>query len=220
MGASPDDPDAEDNERPRHEAAVHHAFYMALYPVTRELFRRFIDAPEREHGALSDDSAVNWVSCNDADHLVRLLNERSVQGLRYRLPTEVEWEYACRAGTQTRFHFGDDPGYRHLTEFAWCAENTWEVGECCPQPVGLKPANAFGLFDMHGNVWEWTSDRWVGYEALRSQGAAATREPTRVLRGGGFCHEGRYLRASDRDHYAPTYRHYYTGMRLCLDAQS
>ena len=76
----------------------------------------------------------------------------------YRLPSEAEWEYACRAGTTTRWSFGDDES--QLKHYAWYSDNTCDVGECYPHRVGTKRANAWGLYDMHGNVWEWVQDMY------------------------------------------------------------
>jgi formylglycine-generating enzyme required for sulfatase activity len=221
MGAVAGDSDADENEFPRHEAALARGFYMARTPVSLGQYRRLAAYRPREFGAWEDAHAVNYISCEDADRWVALLNTSrpSDEGrVTYRLPTETEWEYACRGGTQTRFFYGDDPAFARLGEYAWFAGNTWDLGAKYPQPVGRKPANAFGLHDMHGNVWEWTSDGWALYDEILARGEAAWDRGLRVLRGGGWCHEGRYLRASDRDHYEPEYRHYYTGFRVCCDA--
>ena len=101
-------------------------------------------------------------------------------------------------------------------DHAWYVENTWHAGVRSPQVLGRKRANPWGLFDTHGNVWEWTSDGWGLDSEIALHGAGARDRVTRVLRGGGWCHDARYLRASDRDHYAADYCHYYTGMRLAF----
>jgi formylglycine-generating enzyme required for sulfatase activity len=220
MGATDGDPDANANECPQHGAAVVRGFYMARFPITLGQYRRLVRYEAQEFSACEDEQAVNFVSCEDADRWVSALNASrpdSEQSYTYRLPTETEWEYCCRAGTSTRFSYGDDPGFELLGEYAWFSANTWDLGAKHPQRVGGKRPNAFGLYDMHGNVWEWTSDGWALYDEILAHGEAV-RDPTlRVLRGGGWCHEGRYQRASDRDHYEPKYRHYYTGFRVCCD---
>lgn len=220
MGADECDPDAEDNERPAHDVTIERGFYLGRFPVTLKQFRLLACYTAREHSAFEDDHAVNQISCEEADDFVARLNAMTAPGherVEYRLPTEAEWEYACRGGTSTRFHYGDDWGYAELDEHAWFGANTWDVELRSPQLVGRKRPNGFGLHDMHGNVWEWTSDGWASYARILASGEGARSRSTRVLRGGAWCHEGRYIRASDRDHYEPEYRHYYTGFRLCMD---
>ncbi len=219
MGACDDDPEADENERPRHRAGVERGFFMARTPVTLGQYRRLAAYEPCEFGAWADAHAVNFISCADADHWVTALNasRTSEERVTYRLPTEVEWEYACRSGSTTRFFYGDDPQFAELGVHAWFAGNTWDVGAKHPHPVGQKTPNAFGLHDMHGNVWEWTSDGWALYGVILERGENARDPGLRVLRGGGWCHEGRFQRASDRDYYEPEYRHYYTGFRVCCD---
>ncbi|HEX8313056.1 MAG TPA: formylglycine-generating enzyme family protein [Chthoniobacteraceae bacterium] len=219
MGAVACDADAEWNELPAVPAAVSQDFFLSTKPVTAGDFSRFLDLPEGEYAARGPLDAANYLSASDADAFVECVNSQKPYGerrLSYCLPSEAEWEYACRAGTTTRFSFGDDPDYAQLREHAWYAENTWHEGTRSPQPPGEKRPNPWGLFDMHGNVWEWTRDGWGLYREIARHGSAARDLTTRVLRGGGWCHDARYLRASDRDHYTPDYRHYYTGMRLAF----
>ncbi len=221
MGAPDCDPDADENERPLHEATIARGFYMARTPISLGQYRQLAPYDSREFGAWEDVQAVNYISCEDADIWVANLNRSrpsEERMLTYRLPTEAEWEYACRGGSQTRFFYGDDPEFAQLREYGWFEANTWDLGAKHPQPVARKRPNAFGLHDMHGNVWEWTSDGWALYADLLLRGEEARDRRLRVLRGGGWCHEGRYQRASDRDHYEPHYRHYYTGFRVCCDA--
>ena len=222
VGALHGDPDAEDNEFPAHEVEIPHAFYLGSTPITRGQYEAFAPYELRPHSAFQAEHAVNWISWEAAEAWISRLNaSRPLAELcaRYRLPSEAEWEYACRAGTSTRFYYGDDPGFTRLGEHAWFADNAWDAGAQHPHPVGLKRPNAFGLYDMHGNVWEWTSDGWASYGALIAHGDRVRNRETRVLRGGAFCHAARYIRASDRDHYEPSYRHYYTGFRVCMDLE-
>src|SRR6185369_2829662 len=106
-------------------------------------------------------------------------------GSFYRLPTEAEWEYACRAWTSTRFGYGDDPGYSNLTQYAWCKLNYTNNGT---QPVGQKLPNLWGLYDMHGNVWEWCEDPHLYYvkgPAVDPRGPTPTASaPSHMVRGG------------------------------------
>ena len=132
-------------------------------------------------------------------------------GEGYRLPTEAEWEYACRGGTTTRYSFGNDPV--SLGEFAWYTGNS----DRKTHSVGQKRPNAFGLFDMHGNVWEWC---WDGYEAdyYKKSPAADPLVPSqaadRVYRGGGWNNDPRLCRSANRYGYAPGLRYFFLGFRL------
>jgi formylglycine-generating enzyme required for sulfatase activity len=130
----------------------------------------------------------------------------------YRLPTEAEWEYACRAGTTTKFWFGDDPS--ELDKYAWYAWNS----DSKTHPVGLKQAN-FGLYDMLGNVREWCWDRYDA-DYYRQSPVEDPQGPTdaslRVLRGGGWGSDPRYCRSADRIESAPGNRYFNAGFRLAL----
>ena len=116
-------------------------------------------------------------------------------GLLFRLPSEAEWEYACRAGTQTAYSFGDDPA--QLGDYAWYSANSGEE----THPVGQLKPNAFGLCDMHGNVWEWQSDRWHDdYNGAPTDGSAweISNSDRRVLRGGSWYSDAESLRCAVR----------------------
>jgi formylglycine-generating enzyme required for sulfatase activity len=121
-------------------------------------------------------------------------------GYVYRLPTEAEWEYACRAGTATRFSFGDDVSYTQLGDYAWYSFNSGDTSH----PVGLKQSNPWGLYDMHGNVWEWCLDwfgTYPGGSVTDPRGPA--RGSSRVFRGGSYYQEGANCRSATRDYYSP-----------------
>jgi formylglycine-generating enzyme required for sulfatase activity len=136
----------------------------------------------------------------------------------YRLPTEAEWEYACRAWSSTRFSYGDDPGYTNLTSYAWYSDN---IGEGT-HPVGQKLPNPWGLHDMHGNVFEWCQDWYGDYPggiALDPQGPPLGS--THVIRGGSFFfgfYSASSCRSSSRNSYGdPGYRTYF-GFRVVLSS--
>jgi formylglycine-generating enzyme required for sulfatase activity len=145
-------------------------------------------------------------------YVIRNSNQAIIDGgPGYRLPTEGEWEYACRAGTETRFSFGDDAGL--LGEYGWYQSNssgqTW--------PVGTKLANAWGLHDMHGNVWEWCWD-WYDDSYYRNSpgvdplgGSGAT---FRVIRGGSWGGDPQYCRSASRIRHAPEFRSSSLGFRV------
>ena len=145
---------------------------------------------------------VSWVN---ATNFCGVLTQRERAARRiatnsvYRLPTEAEWEYACRGWTSDRrFSYGDDPGYTNLTDYAWYYENSGGT----THPVGQKLANPWGLYDMHGNVFEWCQDWWLdslpGGIAIDPQGPATGS--LRVARGGGWDYLARCCRSAYRDY--------------------
>ena len=161
-----------------------------------------------------DDRPVEIVSWNDAQEFCEKLSalaEERAAGRVYRLPTEAEWEYACRAGTTTAWSFGDAESL--LGDFAWFRDNAEETTHA----VGQKKPNAFGLYDMHGNVWEWCSD-WHGDYA-----SGSATDPTgpssgsdRVLRGGSWLNPAGYCRSAFRIRFNQSRRNSNYGFRLAL----
>jgi formylglycine-generating enzyme required for sulfatase activity len=155
--------------------------------------------------------AASYVIWSDSVTYCKKLSEK--EGKTYRLPTEAEWEYACRAGTQTTWSFGNDE--KELGDYAWCVPTVTE--EHHAQQVGLKKPNAFGLYDMHGNVWEWCHDY---YEEDYYQ-HSPTNDPqgpesgfSRVLRGGSWDYSTRNSRSAFRNWYPTGNRNYDYGFRL------
>ncbi len=207
-------------EGPQHEVTIAQAFGMSVYAVTFAEYDAFcaatgVDQPADEGWGRDRRPVIN-VSWKDAVAYVTWLN--SWTGERYRLPSEAEWEYACRAQRsveepQTRYWFGDDE--------AALGDHAWFFGNAGGQThrVGEKPANPFGLYDMHGNVWEWCADRWHGsYDgvdrpddgrAWLSGGGTA-----RVLRGGSWNSDPQGLRSAIRLYWYPEIRISYRGFRL------
>jgi formylglycine-generating enzyme required for sulfatase activity len=149
------------------------------------------------------------------------------------LPTEAEWEYACRAGTTTRYYYGDDPeGLSEVGNVADAMANSKFMdvvtiagrdGYVFTAPVGKYKANGFGLYDMHGNVWEWCAD-WYGEKCYEASPVDDPTGPTggsgRVSRGGGWCSNARSCRAAFRFRYVPSYRHSFLGFRLARTVSS
>ena len=146
-------------------------------------------------------------------------NVKLVEGTGYRLPSEAEWEYACRAGTETDFSFGDTTDPKLLEQYMWYGTNSHGTN-----PVRSKKPNEFGLFDMHGNVWEWCQDEWHG----SYDGAPTTQQPwidggkpgaSRVLRGGGWINYPEVCRSAFRRRSRPEGRNRYHGLgfRVALD---
>ena len=219
MGSPDTDAEAYEYERPQHEVTVS-AFAISRYPITRKLYRVICrTVPEAWKRDSADDrlpaNSVSWfdavVFCNALSEHVglqpcyrvdgeRVEWERSADG--YRLPTEAEWEYACRAGTTSKWFFGDDPAA--LDRYAWFTANANnEV-----QPVGAKAPNPWGLHDMSGNVWEWCWDWFGDYhtEAVTDPLGPENGE-RRVLRGGSaWGVDPWYLRSASRNLFVPVLR--------------
>ena len=133
-------------EKPQHQVRITKPFYLGVNEVTQEQYERVMgNNPSYFKG--DPQRPVETVAWDDAVEFCRMLTKK--EGVTYRLPTEAEWEYACRAGTTTRYSFGDDP--KNMSDYAWCRQNS----DGKSHPVGQKKPNAWGLYDMHGNVWEW-----------------------------------------------------------------
>jgi uncharacterized protein (TIGR02996 family) len=248
---SPDDEHGRDPDEPAHEVKLTRPFYLGATPVTVGQFRAFALAAgyetqaERAVGVgfnrqaesweqgpgyswrwpgwkQADDEPVVCLSWEDARAFCAWLGESD--GRRYRLPTEAEWEYACRAGTTTPFFNGlevaaEEANYNTTLPYVGKPRRRW-VGQTTP--VGRYPANAWGLFDMHGNAWEWCSD-WYDYGYYRrgrkTNPPGAPRGFGRVLRGGSWFNAARDCRSALRRCGNPFYSRYRdgnTGFRLAL----
>jgi formylglycine-generating enzyme required for sulfatase activity len=150
---------------------------------------------------------VTWEEARD---YAEWLSDKT--GKDYRLPTEAEWEYAARARSEKAFSFGDDES--KLNEYAWY----WDNSEVKTHPVGQKKSNAWGLYDIHGNVWEWVEDDWHdNYDGAPNDGRAWVSDPRgayRVLRGGGWLNGARRCRSADRGIGRPGDRYNLVGFRL------
>jgi formylglycine-generating enzyme required for sulfatase activity len=154
---------------------------------------------------------ATYVTWNDGVEFCRKLSEQ--EGVEFRLPTEAQWEYACRAGTTTIYSFGDD--VLKLGQYAWYKKNTLDVGEIYAHRVGQKPPNPWGLYDMHGNVLELCQDWYRKYESPAVDdpaGPASGR--VRVLRGGSFYFETDYCRSAIRLNWRPVNRSNDIGFRV------
>ena len=237
MGSPEDELDRRTNESPRHRVRVP-TFLMGKYPVTQAQWRVVAALPQVERALKPDPSEfkganrpVEQVSWHDAVEFCRRLSQHS--GRDYRLPSESEWEYACRAGTSTPFHFGetittDLANYRGTDN----KERDWSgsygrgpKGEYREQTteVGSFLANGFGLYDMHGNVWEWCADDWHGnYKGAPDDGSAWINENStgndKVLRGGSWLFYPWGCRSAIRDDITPVYAYVNSGFRVACAA--
>jgi len=197
------------DDETQHKVTLTKPFYMGKHEVTQGQWTKVMGSNPSDFKNAGDNAPVENVSWDDCQTFLRKLGEKA-PGKTFRLPTEAEWEYACRAGTTTKFCFGDDEG--GLTEYGWFTSNSGST----THPAGEKKPNAWGLYDMHGNVGEWCAD-WYGEnkgDATNPVGAASGTH--RVLRGGGWVCNAYFCRSAYRDRSTPDYADDARGLRLSL----
>ncbi|MDR1519982.1 MAG: SUMF1/EgtB/PvdO family nonheme iron enzyme [Planctomycetota bacterium] len=205
-----------DDSEVQHEVTLTKAFYMGIYEVTQAQWRAVMGENPSEFKG--DRRPVESVSWEDATAFCRKVSE--LTGRKLRLPTEAEWEYACRAGTRTAFNTGDtintdQANYNGNDPYGNGGKGVFRKQTV---EVGSFPANAWGLYDMHGNVWEWCSD-WVGkYDlANRIDPHGVANGSGRVLRGGCCFNNAGFCRSALRYGGDPGYRVSFNGFRVVLD---
>jgi formylglycine-generating enzyme len=193
-------------------------FWMGKYELTKAQWTAVMGTEPwsgRSYVLDDPDSPAVYISWNEAQAFITALNDYT--GLTFRLPTEAEWEYACRAGTTTRFYWGDDPEYTLIDDYAWWEENASNIGEEYAHVVGQKLPNAFGLYDISGNVWEWCQDWWDSDYYSSSPGTdpeGPASGASRVLRGGNWFIQGIYCRSANRVYASPSGANFHLGLRL------
>ncbi|MEO1792800.1 MAG: formylglycine-generating enzyme family protein [Cyanobacteria bacterium J06629_19] len=229
MGSPDDEPERYDDEGPQHEVSVP-SFLMGRHPVTQAQWRAVAELPQ-ENVALDaapshfegDNRPVEQVSWDDATEFCARLAQ--LTGLPYRLPTEAEWEYACRAGTTTPFYFGNTltdelANYDASVTYANGPKGEYRESTTSVGHFGLE--NSFGLSDMHGNVFEWCQDHWHdNYEGAPADGTAWTEDgdnSKRVLRGGAWDSYPRNCRSALRYDPSREYRFNGIGFRVSCSA--
>jgi formylglycine-generating enzyme required for sulfatase activity len=199
-----------DNEwdwaKPVHKVEIKQAFYLGKFEVTQKQYQAIMgNNPSHFKG---ENRPVENVSWNDAQAFIKKLNDKEGKSNKYRLPTEAEWEYAARANTSTKWSFGDNES--DLKEYAWYRENSnSETHE-----VGQKKPNGFGLFDMHGNVWEWTCSDYGKYSENNHLECSSKNNANKSLRGGSWYAYAECCRSSSR--LSRSNRYGSNGFRLAL----
>ncbi len=198
MDSPEDEQDRSSVESPQHEVTIAKGFWMGKYPITQAQWKTLkIDYSTLFPG---DDRPLESVYLGDIQATFGFLHELNTLNPDYnfRLPSEAEWEYAVRAGTTTRFYWGDDPDYTEIDAYAWYGENSG--GET--HNVGLKLPNAWGLYDMSGSVEEWCDDssheHYIGAPNDGSAWREYPRDATRVMRGGSYQDLAKSCRSASR----------------------
>jgi uncharacterized protein (TIGR02996 family) len=207
-------PDGRAQEKPVHRVEVPHGFFMGVCPVTQAQWKGVIGTkPSRFKGP---KRPVEQVSCDDCQEFCAKLSD--LVGRRVELPMEVEWEFACRAGTTTEYHFGDTISTNlanYLGNISWNGSPKGEIREQTTN-VGSFPANPWGLYDVHGNVREWCASAYYHYPRKGNDGMENSTGTSRVLRG-GFWHAGPdFCRSARRYSHVRMNRNAYDGFRVCL----
>jgi formylglycine-generating enzyme required for sulfatase activity len=224
MGSPKDEKDRNEDEE-QHEVQITRPFYLGVYTVTQAEYQKVMGTNPSWFSAsgggkdkvkgLRTDAFPVTASWHDAKKFCAQLSALEAEkkvGRRYRLPSEAQWEYACRAGTKTAFHFGKTLSKKQANIFSGAVGGTVKVGS-------YKP-NAWGLYDMHGNVWQWCADRYGAdyYRASSRKDPAGPKEGTsRVVRGGCWANIPKHCRSSFRLRLPPTHTDSAVGFRVACN---
>lgn len=200
------------DEYPQHRATLS-PFYIGKYPVTQSQWRAVMRTnPSHFNGPHHPVDSITW---DEAFEYCRRLSYAT--GRIYRLPSEAEWEFACRAGMQTQFNYGDEEEF--VVQYAWCLTNSGNH----THPVGEKKPNGWGLYDMHGNVWEWCHDWYAAdyyQHSPKVNPFGPTKGSSRVLRGGSWYSLPNYCRNAGRSNHQPDQRDPLVGFRVVCEARN
>lgn len=198
----------EDDEKPVHRVTIAKSFAIGKTEITQAEWRAVMGTNPSNFSTCGDTCPVEQVSWNDAQAFIQKLSAKT--GKQYRLPSEAEWEYACRAGGNQEYCGSDNQD-----NVSWNSFNSGSFFFNTPHPVATKKANAFGLYDMSGNVWEWVEDDYHdNYAGAPTDGSAWKGGSMRVLRGGSWGYDPKFSRAASRSKFGPNYRYYSYGFRL------
>ncbi len=218
MGSAKSEKERKDDEY-QHTVTLTKGFYMGIYTVTQEEWTAIMgkNPSKFTDGKNLPVEQVSWSECQE---FIKKLQEKEKKS--YRLPTEAEWEYACRAGTTTPFSFGETLSAEQANyngKYVYGEGKTGTYREKT-MPVGSFPPNAWGLFDMHGNVWQWCED-WYDEQFTKkdSTDPLSTTGEVRSIRGGSWIDNPRECRSAFRGGCKPTLKHSLIGLRLCLNME-
>jgi formylglycine-generating enzyme len=214
------------NDEGQVKVVLSRGFWLGKYEVTQGQWtalmgsRPWVGHPYSSYVKEEANNPAAFVTWEDADRFCQDLTSkergagRLPDGWAFRLPTEAQWEYACRAGTKTAFHFGK--GASRLKDFAWYVGNALDAGERYAHSVGTRRGNRWGLHDMHGNVSEWCRDRYRKELPGGTDPEVTKGGRGRVFRGGGWADRAADCRSARRHHYGPDVRNYVLGFRVAL----
>jgi formylglycine-generating enzyme required for sulfatase activity len=210
--------EGEDDERPIHNVLIE-GFLMCKYEVTQQQWFEVMGTKPWEglkYVNIGDNCPVVNVDWYDVRDFIKQLNKRS--GDHFRLPTEAEWEYTCRAESTTKFAHGS---YKmNLTQYAWFYDNAFKKGDMHAQDVGTRKPNNWGIYDMVGNVYEWCSD-WYSRNYYNKSPVQTPKGPMygsyKSVRGGDWARTDYFLRSASRRYYSPHYKDVNVGFRLAKD---
>ncbi len=222
MGSPEDEPERDDDESPQHRVVLKAGLWLAETACTQELWQAITGKnPSRFKKGLQHP--VENISWDDANDFIDKLN-RLKPGLEFRLPSEAEWEYACRAGTDTPFWFGDELTPDKANYDGNYPYNNGSKGIYREEtlPVKYFKRNPWGLYQMHGNVWEWCQDCWHNYDRTPDDGSAWEKGESdfRVCRGGSWGSDGWYLRSACRNRWYHVLGNGDDGLRLARGPQA
>ena len=223
MGSPATEPDRDDDEGPQHEVTITKGFWLGKYELTQGQWQSVMGTTPwsgQSYVQENPNHPAVYISWDDVRAFIAELNADAGSNV-YRLPTEAEWEYSCRAGTTTRWSFGDDEG--QLGKYAWYEGNASSVGERYGHTVGTKLPNPWGLYDMHGNVYEWCQD-WDGSYSSNAQiDPTGPSSGSEVVYRGGFFYAtsggAQYVRSANRIGKPRNYRSTGVGTRLVRQEQ-
>ena len=213
MGSHKNEEGRDQNEGIQRDITLTKPFWMATTEVTQEQYGSLMSRNFSENQNIQNAAVVSW---NDAVLFCQKLSDKT--GFHVHLPSEAEWEYACRAGTTTRFSFGDDD--KKLGEYAWFRSNAYDANEQYAHAVARKKPNPWGLYDMHGNLWEWCND-WYSENNTNSEPLEDPQGPSsgeyRVLRGGSWFSASKHCRSASRYWLSSDDKENIVGFRVVLE---
>ena len=218
MGSPKTEKSRDMEEGPQHQVTLTMPFHMGVTEVTQAQWKAVMNTQPwraKRYVKPGADHAASWISWHQATAFCRALSKKT--GSTVRLPTEAEWEYACRAGTTTAYSFGDDSS--KLGDYAWYYDNAYKKDEKYVHPVGVKKPNAWGLYDMHGNVEEYCSDRCAWYPSADPRRPKGPIYKWYITRGGSWTYNPARCRAAYREGSAPGDRRGVGGFRVVVEVK-